>query len=87
MRKKYKIEKINDIFQIPTEKLPQFLKEFSKFILDMAKLRDEIVFNTEKDMDYDVFTNLVWIDDGKEDLNIKVRIFNDNDEQIGEVTL
>ena len=75
MSKRYEIEKITDIFQIPEDKFDDFLEDFKtyySFGIHMTKLIDAIAatggIKTET-----VPQKMTWIDDGKHDATVYLK--------------
>ncbi|MCZ7406269.1 MAG: hypothetical protein O8C67_15260 [Candidatus Methanoperedens sp.] len=70
MAKKYKIETINDMMEIPMERFPIFLNGLPT-ILMMARTTHE--FNRLRGMKGPVMPKpMVWIDDDKGEINTKI---------------
>lgn len=74
MPKRYKIEKITDIFQIPEDRFDDFLVDFKSYY-QMGRPMADLLKETAKvgGIDVEVLPlKMTWIDDGKHDVTIKI---------------
>ena len=72
MSKRYTIEKISDIFQIPEDRFDDFLVDFKSYYnmgQPMAKLIKEVAKTGGVAVDV-LPMHMVWVDDGKHDAKV-----------------
>ena len=83
MSKRYTIEKITDIFDIPEDKIDDFLVDFRSYY-DLGRPMADLIKEVAKTggVDVDVLPlKMVWIDDDKHDATIILKTQEATDER------
>lgn len=81
MAKRYVIEKITDILEIPEDRLDDFMVDLKSYY-QMARPMADLIKETAKvgNVDVEVLPiRMTWIDDGKHDVTVKIGTKDDLD--------
>ena len=70
--KTYEINTFADFLKIPADKLPMCLDQFKETLLTSKAIYDLVNLLGQKDIKDFVQLPMKWIDDGKQNINIKI---------------